>query len=230
MHIGSWSIHNPIIQKARQIVADGTLGRVLAISATWLVRKPDDYFDVAWRRQPGGGPTLINLIHDIDNLRFIAGEIASVQGMTSNAQRGFEVEDTAALLLRFQSGALGTVMVSDSVAAPWSWELTAGERTSYDFPNSGQDSYLIAGTEASMAVPSLRVWRHDGVQSWQSPLSAERHAVPEEDPTRRQAAHFAAVIHGQAQPLIDARDATRTLQATLAVSQAAAAGGEVALD
>ena len=107
--VGHHRRHNPIVRKAREIVQSGALGRLTAVSATWLVCKPDDYFDVAWRREPGGGPILINLIHDIDNLRFIAGDIAAVQGMTSSARRGFPVEDTAALLLRFRDGALGTV-------------------------------------------------------------------------------------------------------------------------
>jgi predicted dehydrogenase len=227
--VGHHRRHNPIIQQARKIVQAGELGQVLAISATWLVRKPDDYFNVTWRHEPGGGPILINLIHDIDNLRFIAGEITAVQGMTSSRARGFAVEDTAAMLLRFESGALATVMLSDKVAAPWSWELTAGERTSYDFPRTGQDCYLFAGTKASLALPSLRMWRHDGAQDWQSPLPETRVTIPEEDPIRRQAAHFAAVIQGRAAPITTAGDATRTLEATLAVRQAAAEGTLVEL-
>ena len=102
--VGHHRRHNPIVRKAREIVRSGALGRLTAVSATWLARKPDDYFDVAWRREPGGGPILINLIHDIDNLRFIAGDIAAVQGMTSNARRGFAVEDTAANLVEINPG------------------------------------------------------------------------------------------------------------------------------
>lgn len=227
--VGHHRRYNPITQAARDIVRSGKLGKLRAVSACWLLRKPDDYFDVAWRRAPGGGPVLINLIHDIDSLRFIAGEIASVQSMTSSAQRGFAVEDTAALLLRFKAGVLATVLLSDCVAAPWSWELTAAERTSYDFPNSGQDCYFLAGTEGSLAVPSLRLWRHDGAPSWLSPMSHEELAVEEGDPLRLQLAHFADVIRGRAEPLITARDATRTLEATLAVTEAAVSAREVAL-
>ncbi len=227
--VGHHRRHNPVVQKAREVVQAGTLGRLTAVSATWLAHKPDDYFETAWRREPGGGPVLINLIHDIDSLRFICGEIAAVQAMTSSAARGFAVEDTAALLLRFESGALATVMLSDTVSAPWSWELTSGEQTSYTYPRTGEDSYLLAGTEASLAVPSLRLWRHEGPPDWQSALPETRIEVEEEDPITRQAAHFADVIRGRAEPLITARDATRTLEVSLAVARAATASGEVVL-
>lgn len=227
--VGHHRRHNPIIRKAREMVRSGALGRLLAVSATWLVRKPDDYFDAAWRREPGGGPVLINLIHDIDCLRFIVGEISAVQSMTTNACRSFAVEDTAALLLRFRAGALATVVLSDAAVAPWSWELTSGERTSYRYPQTGEDCYLLAGTEASLALPSLRLWRHDGAQSWQSPLREDRLTVEARDPIGAQVAHFAGVIQGLADPLISARDAARTLEATLAVAEAAATASEVVL-
>ena len=227
--VGHHRRHNPIVRKAREVVRSGALGRLMAVSATWLVRKPDDYFEVAWRRELGGGPILINLVHDIDSLRFIGGNISAVQSMTSSAHRGFAVADTAAILLRFREGALATVMLSDAVVAPWSWELTSGERTSYVYPRSGQDCYLFAGTEASLAVPSLRLWRHDGAQSWQSPLLEECLIVDESDPFYHQVSHFADVIQGLADPLITARDAARTLEVALAVDRAAAISGEVVL-
>lgn len=222
--VGHHRRHNPIIAKAREAVQSGLLGRLTAVSATWLARKPDAYFDVAWRREPGGGPVLINLIHDVDTLRFVAGEIAEVHGMTAAASRGLAVEDTAALLVRFAGGALGTILVSDAAASPWSWELTAGERTSYTFPVSGQDCYLLAGTAASLAVPSLRLWRPDGEADWHTPFTESRLDVTRDDPFIRQANHFAAVIHGRAEPILPARDAARTLAVTLAVKDAAGGG------
>jgi len=227
--VGHHRRHNPVIGKAREVIRSGGLGDLVAISAVWLVRKPAGYFDVDWRRQPGGGPVLINLIHDIDSLRFIVGDIAAVQSMTSRAQRGLDVEDTAAVLLRFETGALATITLSDAAAAPWSWELTAGERTSYDFPVTGQDCYFFAGTEGSLAVPSLHLWHHQGPQDWQSPMLDTRLAVEARDPIRAQAAHFADVIRRRTEPLITVRDAARTLEATLAVTRSAATGREVTL-
>ena len=34
------------------------LGRLTTVTALWTLRKPDDYYDIAWRREPGGGAVL----------------------------------------------------------------------------------------------------------------------------------------------------------------------------
>jgi predicted dehydrogenase len=218
--VGHHHRHNPLLAAARETIRSGALGRIATISASALLRKPDAYFDTAWRRQPGGGPVLINLIHLIDDLRFLCGEIAEVTALGSNALRGFAVEDSAAAALRFESGALATVILSDSAAAPWSWELTTGENKA--FPQQAADCYLIAGTSGSLAVPSLRTWRHAGEASWTVPLQTGRIEVAPADPLDRQLAHFCAVIRGEAVPLIDGRDALRTLEVTLRIGEAAA--------
>src|SRR5256885_13698260 len=57
--------HNPIMQAARDFVASGATRNVLAVNGTWLHRKPDDYFDVAWRRETGGGPVPIKANPDL---------------------------------------------------------------------------------------------------------------------------------------------------------------------
>ncbi len=140
--VGHHRRYNPIIAKAREIVQGGGIGRLTAVTALWLLQKPAAYFDVRWRVETaGGGPILINLVHDIDDLRFICGEIASIQAMTTNGARGHAVEDTAAIALRFAGGALGTITVSDAVAAPWSWELTSGEAAMY--PQRPENCYLF---------------------------------------------------------------------------------------
>ena len=180
---------------------------------------------MAWRREPGGGVVLINLIHVVDDLRNLCGDIVCVQAVASNAARGFPVEDTAAILLRFRSGALGTLSISDCAAAPWSWEMTAGENKAY--PQTSEACYLVAGSEGSLSVPRLEIWRHADARAWFGSLSAERMIVPEEDPLTRQMRHFCAVIRREVAPVIDAREAARTLAATLAVTRAAESGHTV---
>lgn len=227
--VGHHRRHSPSVQRAREIVASGRLGKITAVTAMCLFRKPDrGYFDGpgAWRREPGGGVVLINLIHVIDDLRNICGDIVSVQAMASNAARGFAVEDTAAVILRFASGALGTLTLSDAAAAPWSWELTSGENEVY--PRTDQFCYLVAGTEGSLTVPRLEVWSHEG-DGWWTPIRAERGVAPDQDPLALQMRHFCRVIRGEEKPLLDGRGGTRTLEATLAVKAAAETGGVVRL-
>ena len=229
--VGHHRRHNPIVQTARELVGSGRLGRIVAANLTWLARKPDAYFDVAWRREPGGGPVLINLIHEIDVLRFVLGEIAAVRAMTANAARGFPVEDTAAVLLRFTSGALGTVVLSDATETPWNWELTAGENPIY--PRQPAICGVIAGTDGSLSLPDVELWRHADrpgtARGWTAPMTRERVPFTPDDAYRSQLRHFARVIRGEEAPRVSARDATRTLAVCLAIAESARTGQEIVL-
>jgi len=139
--VGHHRRYNPIVRHAKQVVDSGKLGRPVAATVLCTWRKPDEYFNVEWRRQPGGGPVLMNAIHDIDLLRHLFGEFESVQAVVSNAVRGFVVEDTAAFVCKFRNGAVGTMTVSDTTPAPWNWDLNAGEGES--FPRQDNDAYFL---------------------------------------------------------------------------------------
>ena len=229
--VGHQRRHNSIMRKAKAIVGGGALGKPVTatVMCTWL--KPRDYFDATWRREEGGGPILINLIHDIDLMRHLYGEIESVQALASNAVRGFEVEDTAVVALRFRNGALGTVTVSDTAAAPWNWDLSAGEAER--FPRQDVNAHFYSGTEGSLTLPRLEVWRYrqdqGPAQGWHDPLTMERTAVHTNCPYTEQLRHFASLVHGNEAPVCSAVDGFRTLEATLAVTQAAASGQPVLL-
>jgi predicted dehydrogenase len=223
--VGHHRRHSPLIARAREVVASGRLGRIVAVNGLCWFRKPSTgYFDGpnTWRREPGGGVILINLVHVIDDLRNLCGDIVAVQAAASNAARGFAVEDTAAAILHFASGAIGTLSISDAATAPWSWELTSGENKAY--PRTDEACYYIAGTDGSLSVPRLETWAHDG-DGWWTPMQAARTAVPEQDPLTLQMRHFIQVIRREAAPVLDARGGTRTLETALAVKRAAAEGG-----
>lgn len=225
--VGHQRRHNPLLRRARELVREGVLGQAVTatVMATWL--KPDSYFEMAWRRQAGGGPVLINMIHDIDLLRFLLGDIASVQAQRSSRIRGFEVEDTAAALLRFDSGVLATLVTSDTATAPWNWDLAAGEASHY--AKQDVDAIFIAGTEGSLTLPHLQVFRYKGKRGWQEPLTLERTPLHRADPYTEQLRHLRAVAEGREAPVCPARDGLRTLEAALAVHEAAASGGLVQL-
>lgn len=224
--VGHHRAHSAILEKARELIAEGLLGNLVAVMGSALFYKPDDYFDAApWRRQAGGGPVLINMIHEIGNLRSLCGEIVAVQAQASSATRGFAVEDSVAISLRFASGALGTFLLSDTAACARSWEQTA--RENLDYPSyADEDCYVIAGTRGSLSIPSMRLkyYEQDQDRSWWKPFNTAVAPLDQADPLQRQLAHFCQVIQGRAEPLVTVRDGLRNLQIVEAISQAAHSG------
>jgi predicted dehydrogenase len=124
------------------------------------------------------------------------------------------------LTLRFASGALGTVLMSDAAPSPWSWEQATGENHPR-FPENRENPWRFFGSDAAMEFPRLKIWRHDGSSDWHSPLWAEDVPLPSIDVYAEQIAHFARVIRGEEAPIITGEDASRSLAVTLAVIEAA---------
>ena len=228
--VGHHRLHSPIVKTAVDVVASGALGRIVGVIGSAVFYKPDAYFDeAAWRRAPGGGPILINMIHEVASLRRIVGEIAAVQAFASNATRRFAVEDTVSIALRFANGALGTFLLSDTGASAKSWEQTSQENDAYAaYPD--EDCYTIIGTEGSLGVPTMHVQRYANrdERSWFRPF-AETQSVAFErrDPLALQIAHFVAVIRGEAAPLVSARDGLQNLRIVDAIAEAARSGRAV---
>jgi predicted dehydrogenase len=220
--VGHHRRHNPMIAEARAAIASGRLGRVIAVHGFFWLMKPDSYFEVPWRRQKGAGPVLMNLIHDIDLLRHLCGEISEVQALQSNAVRGHPIDETTVMTMRFSSGTLGTMTVSDTVVSPWSWEHTASEFR--DYPRTDQCCFMVAGTRGAISIPRLEIWTHDGAPDWFRPFRTERLIAPEVDPFRQQVRHIARVARGEEQPLVSGEEGLRTLLAVAAVQEAAATG------
>lgn len=220
--------HNPLIQRAKALVQSGRLGQVVSVHGFFWIMKPDPYFEVPWRRQPGGGPVLINLSHDIDLLRYLCGEIVEVRALAASNVRGFPVDETCVVLLRFANGALGTVNISDAITAPWSWEQTSAENPAY--PATDQCCYFIGGTAGSLAVPRMELWRNEGQRGWWEPIVAERHIAPPADPLPLQIRQFARVIRGEEAPLVPGREGLRTMAVIDAVQRAAETGETIRLE
>lgn len=227
--IGHHRAHSPIMAQARELISEGRLGAVVAVVGSAMFFKPDHYFvDGPWRSEPGGGPILLNMIHEVHNLRMLCGEIVAVQAFASHATRGFAVEDTVAINLRFASGALGTFLLSDTAASARSWEQTSQENKAY--PSYGdEDCYVIAGTFGSLAVPTMRLKSYAKAEdrSWWKPFEQDVVATVREDPLARQIEHFAQVVRGEAEPIVSALDGLRNLLITEAIVEAAHMGATI---
>lgn len=227
--IGHHRRYHAQAQEAHRIIAEGRLGKLVAATVIWATRKPDPYFDAEWRRSAGAGPILINLIHEIDMLRYLGGEIASVSGIVSHAMRGFEVEDTAAATFSYANGALGTILCTDAAVSPWTIEQGLAENPAFRF--TGENAYRFVGTEGALDFPNLRLWtsRDPARVGWDQPLAVEPVKTFDRDPYLEQLRHLRAVIEGRETPVVSGIDGTRTLAATLAIQESARTGAIVDL-
>ncbi len=242
MLVGHHRRYNNRVQAAREFVS-AKIGRLVATNTLVTMRKPDSYYHVEWRRREGAGPLLVNLIHEVDLLRAVCGEIESVQAASAKLGRDFDFDDTAVMLAHFAGGALGTLILSESTPSPWSWEASVSD--GMGFHNAGQDHARFIGTEASLSFPSLTVWQYgadDPDPGWNSPLLASRLTVDQHSaygqrpgpgaasPSRRrtpqnpyveQLAHLARVVRGLEDPLVPGDEGLRSLAVVDAVILAA---------
>lgn len=224
--IGHHRAYSSIITTAKSLIESGKIGKIVSVTGSAQFYKPDDYFAQGpWRTAVGGGPILINLIHEIGNLRALCGEIDSVQAFLSNSIRGGDVEDTAAIIFRFINGALGSFALSDTAATSSSWEQTSGENPNFaEYPDD--DCYLVCGTQGSLSVPSMRLKFYNSRQesSWLLPFQEERISYSKIDPLEAQLNHFIEVIRGSAEPRVTAIDGLRNLQVVEAIYNSGRSG------
>ena len=194
------------VQRLKETIARGRIGTPVTSTLIWAVRKPNAYFQDSWR-STGGSPVMINLIHDIDLLRFVLGEITDVTGFASQAQRGAGRVESGAVALQFASGACGTISFADTAPAPWGFESSTAENP--NIGTTGQDMWWITGTKGAISFPSLTLWT--GAEDWSQAPQAVLLAVPETKPLEAQLDHFLAVMEGSEQPIIDIVDARLSL-------------------
>lgn len=226
--VGHHRRHNPLVAKAKEIVDSAALGAITTVHGNCWLPKPDSYFEQGWRQEAGAGPLFINLIHDVDVLMYLCGPITHVQAFEANTQRQAQAEEVVAATLRFANGALGTLNLSDTALAPWSWELTAGENPAY--PKTDQNSYLIGGTHGALALPNLAIWSQENGPDWWASISATRYPVDNVDTLVAQLAHFGDVIRGKAAPRVSVTDGLRAVAVVEAIKRAAQSGGTIALE
>ncbi len=118
----------PEALKARELIAQGAIGDIFAVQHHETKKKHDSYWtggftgrvDTVWRqskRDSGGGPLIMNQVHDIDRMRYVTGlEPVRVyaEAGTFGSPRGVQVEDTIVVTLRYDNGAVGTILTSSA--------------------------------------------------------------------------------------------------------------------
>ena len=109
---------NVPVMKLREALDDGRFGRIVMGTVRVRWSRPQKYYDQdAWRGTWAldGGVLANQASHHIDLLEWMLGQPVSVFAMAKTALVDIETEDTAAVLLRFASGALGIIEATTAV-------------------------------------------------------------------------------------------------------------------
>ncbi len=226
--VGHHRRHHLVSRALKERLEKETLGKLVGGQLTWMLNKPAEYFaNGDWRTKKGGGPIWINLIHEIDLLRYFLGEIIEVSAMVSNAVRGFAVEDTAIINMRCENGAVISAILSDCAPSPWHFEGGSGENP--NISETGHGGLRVFGTKGSIEFPSLTEWHHkDENGHWGTPIFSEAHLgdlpMGDEVALTEQMKNFAEVIRGKGQPLVGARDGLQSVRVVEAIHKSASSG------
>lgn len=212
--VGHHRRYHASLQHLKKTIADGTIGAPVLANLIWAVRKPDDYFQNNWRSQEGS-PVMINMVHDLDVLRFIFGEVEDINAMGASNIREQERTESGLIALRFASGVLASISFSDTCPSPWGFE--AGTDENPNIATTSQDMMWICGTKGSISFPSLNLWT--GSNDWSQAPSKNKIDIEKTDPLKAQLDHFIDVIKGKSEPLINALDARQTLAAALKIEE-----------
>ena len=214
--IGHHRRYHPQVQKLKAMLVAGRIGTPVLASMIWAMKKPDAYFEASWRAGREGSPIMINLVHEVDLLRFLFGDPVHVSGYGTGHLRDQGRIESGAVTLGFAGGQVASLVFADTTPSPWGFEAGIGENP--NIGTTGQDMLQIMGTSGSISFPSLTVW--SGADDWSQAAQPSVEPCENGVPLVAQMDHFLEVIAGRATPLIDAQDGRQTLMTTLAIETA----------
>lgn len=104
--------YNPALIATRRAVTSGRLGKLVAATIRLRWFRDQDYYDQddwhgTWAMD--GGVLSQQAVHHVDALRWLAGEVESVEAQCATRLARMECEDTVVGTVRFASGALGAI-------------------------------------------------------------------------------------------------------------------------
>ncbi|KAF9463756.1 hypothetical protein BDZ94DRAFT_1235851 [Collybia nuda] len=227
--VGQHRRFNPYTVALKSALNSGKLGKLLGIQGTWATKKGGNNYFSDWKILPAGGGTInINMIHDVDLLRYLFGDIKRVYCEEGERTRGHPVEETGAVVLKFASGAVGTFFFSDATASPWCWEGATGENPDLVGQYS-KDIYTIFGTHGSIQLPTLSLFTFDHLPdpekdgNWLTRLSEDLSiretlvGIVDVPPFTLQLQHFVRVCQGLEEPSCSALEGLRSVDAVEAI-------------
>ncbi len=107
------------VRRVKNAIESGKIGKPVLATVTMLGWRDKEYYDSdEWRgtwKMEGGGVLVNQSPHQLDILLWYMGEIDEVYGIWRNLNHPYiEVDDTAIAIVKFKSGAIGNILVSNS--------------------------------------------------------------------------------------------------------------------
>lgn len=213
---------NATLQLLKQAVAQGRFGKIYSVAINVFWTRPQEYYDSAkWRGtwEFDGGAFMNQASHYIDLLDWLIGPVESVMAYTGTLARDIEVEDSGVAVLRWRSGAMGTLNVS---------MLT--------YPKNLEGSITILGEKGAVKIGGVAV---NEIQKWEF-------SEPHEDDEKVRSASYETTsvygfghplyydnviksLRGEAEPETDGREGLKSLELLIAMYLSARDGKRVAL-
>jgi predicted dehydrogenase len=221
---------SPVGEQIKQAVEDDFLGRLVSVEARWIttrvggiepVHRSADHF-LFQRARSGGGILHWLGCHWLDFMRWVSNANVTEVGAILDAfsPAGIDVEDTAALALRFDNGMIGSLHCS-YVTDQATDQLFFGLRGHKGWLTweRDRDEVTIHSNDPRWFTASTREWRYQP-----DPMPGYCGAMGVEILRR-----FAAAICGDAPSLFGPEDAERVLEILDAAQASSQSGKRVRL-
>jgi UDP-N-acetyl-2-amino-2-deoxyglucuronate dehydrogenase len=213
---------NAPVQLLKRAIDKGRFGRIYLANTTVRWARPQDYYDQApWRGtwEFDGGAFMNQASHYVDLIQWLIGPVESVVAKTATLARRIETEDTGVAVLKFRSGALGTIEV-----------------TMLTYPRNLEGSLTILGEKGSAKIGGTAV---NKVEHWifadSDPDDDAIESATTAPPNVYGYGHegyyrnVLAVLRGEAKADTDGRAGRKSLELILGIYESAKTGKEVPL-
>jgi predicted dehydrogenase len=214
----------PVWRKVREAVQSGALGKMVLGDAYVKYFRSQEYYDTAgWRgtwQWDGGGALMNQGVHCVDLLQWIMGPVETVFGRADHLLRKIEVEDTAAAVLTFASGAFGVLEGTTSVVGMDHRLELHGEQGTIVVDGDDIVKWEVPGETLEQARACVTVER-DGAASDPTAIGAQGHV--------RQIMDLAEAIRHDREPMVSGNDARHAVEIILGVYKSSRLGAPVTL-
>jgi len=221
----------PPCQRIHQAIEAGKLGRPIIGTATIFGSRDEAYYrSDPWRgswQHEGGGVLVNQAPHQLDLLLWYLGEPEEVFGYWANLNHPYiEVDDTALAVIRFKNGALGNLVVSNSLNPALNARVSVhGANGASAGVQTDGGAMFVAGMSSILEPPFNDVWTIRGEENFLAPWKADdaqlfKSVNPTEYFHRLQIQDFLQAIIERRPPAVTGEDGRRTVALFTAIYRA----------